>query len=161
MSPRLLLAGATAAALSVAPAALACAPVTATDRATGETYSSGSPAWFRHEQADWRARSDVVLLAQARAGRMAPNNEIEFTLVPVAALYDGDLPATDLPYRWNPGHSCNTFALTIGDIVVVYANRDGTVVGLTVPEQQQDRTPEFRRRIREIRRGLIGQPIRE
>lgn len=145
-----------AAVLSAAPTAMACAPLIATDPVTGETYGSGSPEWMRREQAAWRAGSDVVLVAQARAGRMLANSEIEFTLVPIVAVYDGAMPERDLLFRWDPGHTCNRFQLKVSDIVVVYADRDASVVAVILPEQLQDQPPAFGRLRRELARGIIG-----
>lgn len=137
-------------------AAQACAPLIATDPSTGETYQSGSPEWLRREQAEWRSRSENVAIAQVRAGRMLASNDIEFTLVPIVSVYSGGLPESDLLFRWNPGNTCNAFTLNISDRVIVYVGADGGVVGVTVPEQLQDRPPGFGQRLREIARGLIG-----
>ena len=161
---RTLLAGAAlAAALFAAPAALACAPLMATDRATGETYTSGSPEWLRREQAGWRAEADTVFIAQAREARMVQGGGIDFMLVPIVTV-DGDPPPDNamLVYRWHPGNTCNRFELNLTDLVVVYADVEEpfgwSVVGLTVPDQFQDPPPDFRRRVREVHRGVIPGP---
>lgn len=137
-------------------AAHACAPLIATDPVTGETYGSGSPEWLRREQTDWRTRSETVLIAQARQGRMLASDEIEFTLVPIVSVYGETVPEGDLLFRWNPGNTCNSFTLNIADRVVVYVGADGGIVGVTVPEQLQDRPPGLALRLREIARGIIG-----
>ena len=143
-----------------ASAAQACAPLIATDPVTGQTYGSGSPEWLRREQADWRTRSETVLIAQARQGRMLASDEIEFTLVPIVSVYGETVPESDLLFRWNPGHTCNSFTLKLADRVVVYVGADGGIVGVTVPEQLQDRPPGFALRLREIARGIIGPRLR-
>ena len=134
----------------------ACAPLVATDPVTGETYRSGSAEWLRREQAEWRMRSETVLIAQVREGRMLAGNAIEFTLTPIVSVYGGALPESDLRFRWNPGNTCNAFTLNIGDRVIAYVGAGGRIIGVTVPEQLQDRPPEFGRHLREIMRGLIG-----
>ncbi len=143
-----------------ASTAQACAPLIATDPVTGETYRSGSPEWLRREQAEWRTRSETVLIAQARQGRMLAGDEIEFALTPIVSVDGGALPASDLLFRWNPGNTCNSFTLNIADRVIVYVGVDGGIVGVTVPEQLQDRPPGFALRLREIARGLIGPRVR-
>lgn len=136
--------------------ALACAPLIATDPTTGATYTSGSAEWLRREQAAWRARAAVVLIAQARSGRMVTRDRIEFTLVPIITVYGEPLPEHTLSYTWTVGNTCNVFTLGVGDNVIVYVDADGGIVGVTVPEQLQDRPPGLSGRLREIARGMIG-----
>lgn len=146
--------------LSAAPA-VACTPLIATDPETGETYTSGSNEWRRREQARWRAEADAVFIAQVREGRMVGGGEIEFTITPITTVYGGAVPEAMLLYRWNPGHTCNAFKLTLTDLVIVYADVDQIgwgVVGLTVPDQLQDPPSDFRRALREIARGIIPGP---
>lgn len=156
MKPVLLAVAVLAAFVSATPMAKACTPVIATDPVTGETYQSGSAEWRRREQAGWRAQSATVLIAQARAGRMLTGDQIEFTLVPITSVYGGALSESDLRLRWSPGNTCNGFALTLADLVIAYVDADGALVGVTVPEQLQDRPPGFAQRLREIARGMIG-----
>jgi hypothetical protein len=152
-----------AASLFVAPHALACAPLLATDRETGESWTSGSPEWLRREQAGWRAEADLIFIAQIREARMVAGGEIDFTLVPIVTV-DGHPPPDDamLVYRWHPRHTCNAFELNLTDLVVVYADLEEpfgwSVVGLTVPDRLQDRPPDFGRRVREVHRGMIPGP---
>lgn len=157
---RILLLTALAAGLLGSAPVFACAPLMATDPVTGQTYGSGSDEWKRREQAEWRARSQVVILAQVQAGQVVSRGDIQFTLTPIVSVYGGDLPQTDLTLLWVPGHTCNTFTLNLADTVVVYVGADDGIVGVTVPEQLQDRPPEFGMRLREIARGLIGLPAR-
>ena len=159
---RTLLAATTmAAALSAAPVASACSPLTATDPVTRETYTSGSPEWLRREQAHWRTETDTVFIAQAREGRMVTSGEIEFRLTPIVSVYGGALPDSALLYRWRP-ETCNAFQLNLTDLVVVYADFQEpfgwSVVGLTVPDQLQDVPPDFRRQVRQLHRGAIAGP---
>lgn len=160
MRPLLLAATVLIALVSATPTARACAPLIATDPVTGETFGSGSPEWSRREQATWRARSEVVLIAQLRAGRMLASNEIEFTLVPIVTVYGGALPESDLLFRWQPGNTCNRFALNIADFAIVYVSTDGSIVGVTVPDQLQDRPTDFPTLMRDTRRGIIPAPVR-
>lgn len=156
----ILLLTALGAGVMVSAPAFACAPLIATDPVTGQTYGSGSDEWKRREQDEWRARSEVVILAQVRVGQLVSGGDIRFTLTPIISVYGGDLPETDLTLLWAPGHTCNTFTLNLADTVVVYVGADDDIIGVTVPEQLQDRPPEFRMRLREIWRGLIGPPVR-
>lgn len=155
--PRFLFAFTTlSGALLTAAPALACSPLLYTDPATGRAYGAESPEGLARRQADWRAGSEVVVLARIEAGRLSDLYQVDYTLTPIIPVYDGELPDRDLSIRWMPGHSCNRFNLGIGDTVVAFVGADGAVVGFTVPGQLQDRPPEFDRRLREIRRGLIG-----
>ena len=163
MRRALLIGTALVATLSAAPAALACTPVIFTDRETGETYTSDSPEWLRREQAGWSAEADLVFIAQVRESRMVTGGEIDFMLVPIVTV-DGHSPPDDamLAYRWHPGNTCNRFQLNLTDLVVVYADVEEpfgwSVVGLTVPDQLLDSPPDFPRRVREVRRGVIAGP---
>lgn len=161
---RTLLAGALlTATLAAAPPALACSELIFTDRVTGETSITGTPEWLRGQQAGWRAEADFVFIAQIRAARMVAGGEIEFRLVPIVTV-DGDPPPDDatLAYRWHPGNTCNRFELSLTDLVVVYADIEEplgwSIVGLTVPDQLHDRPPDFGRRLRNVRRGVIASP---
>ena len=160
----ILTGAALAAFLFAAPHALACAPLVATDRETGETWTSGSPEWLRREQAGWRAEADLIFIAQIREARMVSGGQIDFMLVPIVTV-DGHPPPDDamLVYRWHPGHTCNRFQLNLTDLVVVFADVEEpfgwSVVGLTVPDQLQDRPADFGRRVREVYRGLIPGPV--
>lgn len=148
--------------ISGAPVAEACAPWIATDPVTGETYRSGSPEWLRREQSGWGAGSSSTVVAQIRAARMVHGDELEFTLVPIAALDDHTVPDTELLFRWSPGNTCNPFPLAITDYVVVYAamGADGwSIVGMTTPDLLQDRPPGFTARMREIRRDVAAGPV--
>lgn len=152
-----------AAVLSAAPAAMACTESIGADPVTGETTISGSPDWLRRQQAEWRAQADLALIAQIREARMVASGEIEFLIVPITTL-DGDSPpaGATLLYRWHPGNTCNRFQLNLRDLVVVYADADESlgwrVVGLTVPDQIQDAPPDFRRRLRNVYRGVVAGP---
>ena len=163
MRPLLFAGAALAVALSVAPAAMACSERIITDPVTGETSISGSPEWLRRQQAGWRAEADAAFIAQAREARMVAGGEIEFLLVPIVTI-EGDPPPDDamLLYRWHPGNTCNRFQLNLRDLVVVYGDVEAplgwSVVGLTVPDQIQDAPPDFRRRVREVHRGVIPGP---
>jgi hypothetical protein len=151
MKPALLIA-VVVGALAATPA-LSCTPLVSTDAATGETVRSGTAEWDRREQTDWRARSQVVVLAQIREGQVQPNGEIAFDLAPVTPVYGGDLPEGEISLDWSPGNTCNRFTLSLGDIVVAFVGADQSLIGLTVPEQLQDRPSGFNTRLREIRRG--------
>lgn len=159
---RLLLASAAFAfGLLATSEARACSPWIATDAATGETWGSGSPEAYRREQAEWRARSDAVVIAQAHAGRMIDGRDVEFALAPRATVYGAPLPEGDLAFRWQPGNTCNSFELNLTDLVIVYAAQGPsgwTVVGVTVPGQLQDRPPGFSMLVRNVHRGLIPAP---
>ncbi len=152
---RIALLAALATGLLVTPA-LACSPLISTDPTTGDTVSSGTPEWDRREQADWRARSGSVILAQVREGRVQPNGDIAFGLAPIASVYGGDLPEGELSLDWSPGNTCNRFTLNLGDIVVAYVGADHSLIGLIIPEQLQDRPPDFGARLRQVRRGDFG-----
>jgi hypothetical protein len=139
----------------IAPAASACVAVTATDKETGETYTSGSPEWLRREQAEWRKRSSVVILAQAREGRMVGGNDVEFTLSPVATVYGGELPKGDFRIRWMPGNTCNRFQLTVSSAVIVFVGPDGGIIGHITPDLLQDRPPTLNAEMRKLRTQSI------
>jgi len=148
---KLLIATIAAAAFVASPTALACVAVIATDPQTGETYMSGSDEWLRREQAGWRAKSEVVVVAQAREGRMIDAHEVEFVLTPFATVYGGDLPQNNFRIRWRPGDSCNRLDLTVSSLLVVFVGTDGGVAGFTSPSLLQDRPADFSAKLRTSR----------
>lgn len=152
---------ATTTALVFTSTAMACAPLLYRDQITGETYPADSPRGWAREQAELRARSDAVFIAQVSAGRLARDNQLIFTLTPISSVDGSTLPDAALVERRYWGQTCDDPLLAVGDYVIVYAGRDHgvwAVRGLYSLDQLQDAPPEFRRRIREIHRGLIPGP---
>ncbi len=160
MSRRLVTIGTLIAALAFAAPALACAPLAFVDE-DGGSYPADSPRGWAREQAELRARSDAVFIAQVSAGRLARDNKLIFTLTPISSVDGSALPDAALVERRDWGQTCNDPRLAVGDYVIVYAGRDQggwAVRGLYSLDQLQDAPPDFRRRIREIHRGLIPGP---
>ncbi len=146
-----LIAATIAASLLASPTALACVPVVATDPQTGATYMSGSAEWLRRVQAGWREQSEVVVVAQAREGRMIDAHDVEFVLLPFATVYGGDLPNDTFRIRWHPGDTCNRLDLTVSSLLIVFVGTDGEVVGFTTPSMLQDRPADFSAKLRASR----------
>ena len=160
MSSRLVGAVAVMAALAFATPTLACAPLAFIDE-DGSSHPADSPRGWAREQAELRARSDAVFIAQVSAGRLARNNGLIFTLTPVSSVDGSALPDGTLVERRDTGQTCEDPQLAVSDYVVVYAGLDDgvwAVRGLYALDQLQDAPPDFRRRIREIHRGLIPGP---
>lgn len=149
-----------AGALLCVPEAQACTPLIAIDPVTGETYGSGSPEWWRREQAEWRARSNAVFLAQVSATRMLDQDQVAITLHPIYGLYGGAPAETPLTVTRRRGNTCNR-PLDLADIVVVYAARSGpdwSIVGFAALGELLDRPPGMPTE-RDFARGIF--PLRD
>lgn len=135
-----------AAGLTFGSTAMACAPLLIIDQATGETYPQDSPRGLAHDQADYRARSTSVFLAQVSMVSMTDQNQLAFTLTPVTALYGTPLPATAVIERRHLSQTCAQVRLEPGALVVAYAAQNGgqyDVIGFASIEGLQDRPEGF------------------
>lgn len=146
--------------LTLASTAMACAPLLIRDPATGETFPQDSPRGLAHDQADYRARSTSVFLAQVSVVSMAAQDQLAFTLTPVTALYGTPLPSTAVIERRHPGQTCARVRLEPGALVVAYAAESGgryDVIGFASLSGLQDR-PEGFPTERMLERGQYSLP---
>jgi hypothetical protein len=146
MSRTILAAMAAATTLAFTSTAMACAPLAIIDQATGETYPQSSPRGLAHDQADYRARSTSVFLAQVSVVSMTDQNQLAFTLTPVTALYGTPLPAVAVIELRHLSQTCARVRLEPGALVVAYAAERGgryDVVGFASIADLQDRPPGF------------------
>lgn len=139
-------------------AAYACAPLMIIEE-NGDSYAAESPRGWARQQAEWRAASDAVFIAQVSAVRLARDYHAVFTLTPIAPVYDTPLPEPAPALTRHRGDTCNK-PLKLGDYVAVYADQTGeawTVVGFAPLGRLQDRPPGLPTE-RDLSRGLYPTP---
>ncbi len=137
----------------------ACVSVVPADRLPGETDAQLIDRAQRMRQDELRASSDSVFLAQVSAARLVAPFEAEFSLMPIAPLYDMPLPPAPLFRRGSLFATCDV-QMELGQILVVYADRDENgwrVVQVLEYARLQDRPPDMPTP-RDIARGVFPLP---